>query len=173
MGTIQNFIWSKKFILLPKTKQKSSSSLKLNLRRSEKTVEAKNELVLYDHNGVRITNLQAVFGAQTYTFAESNITWIKDERVDPSGGLAQVMLVIGFLLMAFAFVERDVMRWILFGVGLVLAAAGAYWQRSQKKEYLLTFGSAYREISSYSSTSEEEIKNIAAAMRQVIIQERE
>jgi uncharacterized protein DUF6232 len=135
----------------------------------EKTVAAINEAVFYAVGKVRITDQQAIFGDQIYDVA--NITWVAEEKVDPSGGLSYGILVFGLLLMAYGYVQGDAVHYGAFGIGLILAVAGGYRQKSIR--YILKFGDSYGEISRYSSTDEAEINQMAAAMKQVIHQENE
>jgi len=130
-------------------------------------VAAATEAVFYAFDKIKITNRQAIFGDQIYDVA--NITWVAEEKVDPSGGLSYGMLVIGLLLMAYGYVQGDAVHYGAFGIGLILAVAGGYWQKSVR--YILKFGDSLGETSRYSSTDEAEINKFAAAMKQVITQE--
>jgi len=73
--------------------------------------------------------------------------------------------------MAYGYVQGDAVHYGAFGIGLILAVAGGY--RQQSIRYILKFGSPLGEISRYNSSDEAEINKIAAAMKQVIMQESE
>jgi len=136
--------------------------------KSENTVETKNEVIIYDHNGVKITNLRAVFGVNIFGFLEYNITWIQYERVDVSEGFLKGMMVIGALLTAYGILRGVVLHWLPFGIGLLLVMVGAVLELSPEKESHLTFGDSYEGEYKYDSTNEAEIKEIFAAVSQAM-----
>lgn len=125
------------------------------------------EVTIYEQNGIKITNLRAVFGEKTYSVA--NITSVEAKTIQPSTGLAFTIFVIGLLLF-FAGVAD-----LKENLGLIIWALGCFvifffMNRSAKPTYSVSLTTASGEVKAYESPDQQIIKTIVQSLNTAIIQ---
>ena len=125
------------------------------------------ETVIYQEGNIKITNARAVFGDKTYSMA--NITSVeKGAASDNSGCFVVIFLFLGIGLISTSFSDGFDFGYLV--TGLVFGGIAIYMALSRKSGYVVKFGSSSGEIKAYTSSSEEEIKKIVAAINAAIIQ---
>lgn len=123
------------------------------------------EVVIYEKEGIKITNLRAVFGNKTY--AMSNITSVTKGRQDASGCLPGGLAILGLLLVVTGFSSKD--NFLLVIVGLIIAGLGIATFLSRKPQHIVQIGSASGEINALTSRDEKHIVEIVKAINDAII----
>lgn len=134
------------------------------------------ETTIYDQNGIKITNLRAVFGEKTYSVA--NITSVEARTVPPSTGCAFTILIGGILAtivgiaQAFpksqSFGTRPDFTFLIFGI----IAIGSFIliNRTAKPTYAVNLTTASGEVKAYESNDQQTIKTIVESLNTAIIQ---
>ena len=121
-----------------------------------------NETIIFDEGGVRITNLRAMIGTNTYPL--SKITFVSRQKREP-GSAPYWWSLLGALLILIGFLDMNRFREILF-LGLIIFFAGTYTIRRARTMYVVRIGSAGVETNILQSEDEDYIRRIVEAMNQ-------
>lgn len=128
------------------------------------------ETVIYESNGVKITNLRAVFGAKTYSI--SNITSVESKTIEPNGCVTGVLVMVGVFMIMFgivSIVNKDPL-WALLVLGLFFAGGGFALYRTAKPTYSVNLTTSAGEVRAHDSYEWSEIGPIVEALNNAIIQ---
>ena len=123
-----------------------------------------DETIIFDEGGVRITNLRAMIGTNTYPL--SKITFVSRQKREP-GSAPYWWSLLGALLLLVGFLDMNRFREILI-LGLIIFFAGTYTIRRARTMYVVRVGSAGVETNIFQSEDEEYIRRIVEAMNQAL-----
>lgn len=137
------------------------------------------ETTLYEANGVKVTNLRAVFGQKTY--AVSNITAVETQTQQPSQAIPVILAVIGaILLIVFlaslfggnsynASLNRGV-NWASLILGALMLSMGVGFLRAAKPAYIVGITTSSGEVKAWSSADKAVIEQVVEALNDAIVQ---
>lgn len=134
------------------------------------------ETTIYDKNGIKITNLRAVFGEKTYSVA--NITSVEAKTIPPSTGCAFTILVGGIIAIIIG-ISKAFPNTQSFGahpdysiliLGILAIVSFVIMNRSAKNAYAVSLTTASGEVRAYESNDQQTIKTIVESLNTAIIQ---
>lgn len=121
------------------------------------------EKVFFEHGGVKVTN--ARFMVDGKMFAMNNVTSVGSTQKKPSrlGGI--LVLVIGLAMMS-----AGVNNATSMGLGLLFAAAAAYYLYQQKTAYSIVLSTAGGETAALTTDEKAYLDRVVAALNEAIVQ---
>lgn len=133
-----------------------------------------DETILLEEQGIKITNLRAMFGGKTY--AVSNITSVERETT-PASSAPLVFAAIGVLMAVMAvpsfFQDRGAFssgpNISLLVIGFLVLGLGILMTRAAKPSYNVKISTASGEIKAFTSDSDELTARITSALNDAII----
>jgi hypothetical protein len=140
-------------------------------------VNMSEEITIYEHENIKVTNLRAVFGETTY--AISNITAVKKNEVPAPIGCATLAVAGGALVLLYQvgqFFQNSKYSataggfsgtWFL--LALILLGLGIYTIRTEKPSYNVHISTASGEIKAFTSKDKGQIETIVNALNDAII----
>ena len=131
---------------------------------------SETEKVFFEEGAIKITDKRAIFGGATHVVA--NIASVAVAKQDPNGCLPATFGIVGAALL-FPFVTNlqygNYTEAVVYLVGCVgLLAAAFAIMRSAKPTFKLVFSTAAGQLNVYSSTDEDLVKKVAAAINDSI-----
>ena len=128
------------------------------------------EIIIFENNDIKVTNLRAVFGTKTYAIA--NITSVEAKRQNESSCLPVGLILAGILGIMIGFGNLGNDMWWMMIPGAAICVAGFNMARAQKPTYVVQISSASGEIKAYVSQDKSYIDKIVEALNTAIIQKR-
>lgn len=115
-----------------------------------------DEKTFFEYDDVKVTNARFISGSQTY--AMSNVTSVKASEEKPSrlGGI--VVLLVGLAIASNTPV-----------VGLIIAAAAAFYLYQQKTVYHVMLATAGGETSALKTYQREYLSKVVSALNEAIV----
>ena len=114
------------------------------------------EKTFFEYEDVKVTNTRFITGGQT--FAMSNITSVKAFEKKPERLLGIIMLLIGLGIMAKSFM-----------VGIIIAAAAAFYLYQQKTVFHVMLSTSGGESSALKTFQRDYLNKVVSALNDAII----
>jgi hypothetical protein len=128
------------------------------------------EIPLYDQNGIKITNLRAVFGEKTYAVA--NITSVETVTLQPNGCLPAGLIIIGILMAmvgGLPYLSTGDGSLGMLVIGLLFAGGGIGIMRTSKPSYAVSLTTASGEVKAYTHEDLTVIRAMVEALNTAIV----
>ena len=131
------------------------------------------EQTYFDERNVKVTNVRAVIGSNTY--AMNNIDTVQMTKAQPSLALMILLVVFGVALILIgilADIGEEIIRWILLvmiGPAFIFIGGGMYYERQQKESYSVRISSTSGEQNVLTSTDTAFILSVVDAMNDAIV----
>ena len=124
------------------------------------------ETTIYESEGIKVTNLRAVFAEKTYSVA--NITSVETKEIAPSGCLPIGLVIFGiFSIIGGISSFQDNWAWLIWGaiaIGLFVAV-----NKNSRSSWAVNLTTASGEVKAYTSQDQETIKKIVDALNDAIV----
>jgi hypothetical protein len=128
--------------------------------------EQSQERVLFEGDGIKVTDKRAILGNKTY--AITNITSVQKSKKNKGQLLPFILIILGIGLGLAALVNIK-QGGACLAVGVVMVLIGGLLVSNAKDRYIVRLGSASGETDGLISPSEELIDTVVEAINQAII----